>query len=144
MDVESQLIGVQSNIEKWRALPLPRLTDAVKTNVSSGVCAVVNPYSKNKELAIAYLEAVAEDSLAALKRPCMLLEDTDAYEGYYDMSIPAYQDIYELYQNGSTYQIHFPHRERMENVVLEYQHGNLTLDEAIAEIQRKAEFMAGE
>ena len=40
--------------------------------------------------------------------------------------------------------MHFPHQERMVNAVLKYQHGELTLDEAITEIQHKAEFMAGE
>ena len=142
MNIRDQLTHVQ-NIEKWRALPLPRITSEVTSNIADSYCAVVNPYSKNKELAIAYLEAAAEDVLSSMKQPNFTLKDLSSYEGYYDMTIPVYHDIYELFKNGGTYSICLPHRERM-NIIYEYQHGNLTLDEAIAEIQRKAEFMAGE
>ena len=129
--------------EAWRALPNPRLDERVETNLFGCTCAIVNPYGKNRELAVEYLEAIASDSLHMLKLPDFVLEDPAAYEGVYDMTKPVYLDLHRIYRDGGTMARHFSQPERCETA-LHYQEGELTLDEFVDEIQRKAEFMIGE
>ena len=149
-DVEFEL----NDLRRWRALPLPRISEDVTRNYTGALYAFVNPYGKNKELAVEYLEAVAENMLAVScnieysaapfdKTPQFTIKDPSAYEGYYDMSIPIFMDIYEIFKDGaqgeiamsaenSDFDYHMPY-------VVNYQDGKITLDEAIAARQREVD-----
>ncbi|MCL2747582.1 MAG: hypothetical protein FWE59_02885, partial [Oscillospiraceae bacterium] len=141
LDILDELLT--SDLAGWRALPMPRLTDAVQRNYFGCLYAVVNPYGKNKELAIEFLEAAAANMISNVNRPVFVIEDISAYEGYYDMSLPIYRDIHNIYRDGATLRDLFSMRES-EQIIDDYQDGTVTLQQAVDEIQRKAEFWLNE
>jgi ABC-type glycerol-3-phosphate transport system substrate-binding protein len=123
-------------LDGWRILPFPRLSEKVNHNYITTVYAVVNPHGKNIDEAVAYLETAAEDMLSAITRPAFVYKDLAIYEGHFDLSLPVYQDIHELYRNGASRPFLFYSYMVGRS---EYQNNRFTLDEAIAEIQRQAE-----
>ena len=141
------------NLRGWRAQPAPRLSEDIKYNYAETSYAFVNPYSKNKEFAVEYLEAAADKMLAAVTHdnparapfgriPIFTLKDLSAYQGYYDMSIPLFMDIYEIYKDGATGELAFPMETTMDlfkPYFADYQDGKITLDEAIAARQREVD-----
>ena len=127
------------DMAEWRVLPMPRLTEEVTRNYTSTFAyAVINPYSRNPETAMAYLEAAAEDMLPALTQPSFMRKDTSAYDGYFDMTLPVMQDLYAIYRDGTVVFRAYPQYER-NSLIDDYQAGHLTLQQAIDELQRKAE-----
>ena len=130
------------SLDGWRALPMPRISSDVKKNRVIMRCAFINPYSKNKELALEYLESItkipfeysSEDSV-------FLFKDEDMYEGKYNTEQVAFIDIYNIINDGflteSNYLLNY-------TIIDDYQNGRLTIDEAIAKIQREAEMWANE
>lgn len=142
-NLNSHIYNTGDDIVKWRALPLPKISESVEGNIAGCMCAVVNPYSKNKELAISYLETAAGDMLSSMMSPNFTLKDLSAYVNHYNMEIPVYRDIYEIFKNVIPNKRSFPSSERLD-IALKYQAGELTLDEAINEIDRRAKFFAGE
>lgn len=132
-------------LSAWRVLPLPRFSDSVKYNYMNGVCAMVNPHSKNKELAIAFLEAAAQDMHTAIDRPIFLQKELSAYEGYLDMTIPVYKDIYDIYSNGAAItKISNLGRGDYLDAIADYQQGRRTLQEVTDELQRKVNIWLNE
>ena len=77
------------------------MTDDVEHNYVHCIYAVVNPHGKNKEQAVAYLEAAAVNMLASIKRPAFVQKDISSYDGYFDMSMPIYQDIYTIFRDAA-------------------------------------------
>jgi len=138
-DIGAMMENIGDGFAEWRALPMPRISDEVKKSPMICVFAVVNPHSKNKELAVAYLETAAEDMLSAINHPVFVQKDLSAYEGRYDMSLPVFQDLYDIYRNGAVVSNLFLGNED-QSIIDDYQGGNLTLEEALEEIQRRAEF----
>ena len=136
-DTSVQLPKIQFQNTAWRALPYPRLSNDVDRNYFYTTYAVINPHSKNKELAMAYLEAAAGDMLAAINRPVFVQKDLAAYDGYYPMTNPLCRDLYSIYSDGAAAQNLFLHG--WGEIVDKYQRGEQTLDESIAEIQRKVD-----
>jgi ABC-type glycerol-3-phosphate transport system substrate-binding protein len=139
--VLNQFDGVR-DITEWRALPIPRLSAEIDHNVVTCNIALVNPHGKNKELATAYLEAAAEDMFTTVKQPAFVLKDPASYEGYYDMSQPVYQDIHNLFRDGILWDGFFQYQRA--DIPMDYQNGKLTLDEAVDEIQRRADLWLNE
>jgi hypothetical protein len=140
--VSSQLSGVP-DISDWRALPIPRLSEEIQTNSVRCVFALVNPNGKNRDLAVAYLEAAAADIHTAITRPVFMLEDLVGYQGVDDnMDLPVWQDIYGLFRDG-VIRSGFPQRERYD-ISMDYQAGKITLEEAVNEIQRRVDMWLNE
>jgi len=81
--------------------------------------------------------------LSAIRKPAFVLKALSAYDGHYDMSIPVYQDLHNIFREGAAIEDVFALSE-VNTIVDEYQNGRVTLQEAVDEIQRKAEFWAGE
>jgi hypothetical protein len=132
----------RGNVEGWRVLPMPRLSDNVVHNEIVCVYAVVNPFSQNKELAVAYLEAAAADMLSAITEPVFVQREISAYEGHIDMSVPMYQDLHQLFRDGAAVMNVFP--EAIFDILDAYQDGLSTLDEAVREIQRRVDIWLNE
>ena len=126
-----------TDLYNWRALPMPRLTSEVERNYSICTYAVVNPNSKNKELAVAYLEAAASNMLSAINKPVFVQESLSNYDGYFDMSVPIYRDVHDIFRDGAATSLIYEESDSI--VVEEYQNGRISLEEAIDEIQRKVE-----
>jgi hypothetical protein len=130
-------------LDGWRALPMPRISSDVKGNFISMNCAFINPYSKNKERALKYLEAITEAPFDFITgyTSVMFFKDKSMYADKYDITQPAFEDIYNIISNGmfknSTF---FP----SDSIITDYQSGKLTLDEAVAAIQREAEMWLNE
>ncbi|MCL2707940.1 MAG: hypothetical protein FWF03_02360 [Defluviitaleaceae bacterium] len=129
------------DIENWRALPLPRLSEEVTKNYFYVSYALVNPHSKNKELAIAYLEAAASDMLSAITFPAFVIKDEAAYAGHYDMGVPLYRDLHSIFADGEAIIDAFPFDY---NVVDAYQSGKKTLDEVIETLNRQYDIWKNE
>ena len=139
-----KLDGIEEHLREsgglsgWRVLPLPRLSGDVDSNYSLCVFAIVNPYSRNKERAVAYLTAAAQDMQSAVTRPLFVQKELSAYEGVYDMTLPVYLDLYEFFRDGKVVADGVD-RLMYNPVIREYQAGNFTLQQAVAELQRRAE-----
>ena len=146
------------DLRRWRAMPVPRISEEVKPNYASALFAFVNPYSQNKELSVEYLEAIAENMLDVSysngdftiapfeKAPQFTLKDPSAYEGYYDMSIPIFTDIYEIFRDGkmgASLASGAPAEQDKNPItpayITNYQEGKITLDEAVASRQREVD-----
>ena len=128
--------------EGWRVLPAPRLDATVQNNQVNVGCAIINPYSENKELAMEYLEAVAQNpNVLNGFMPAILFKDMSMYEGIYDMSVPVMQDIYSIVKEGVFGESSYPF---LFDLVNDYQQGRYTLDEAIEKIQRDTEMWLNE
>lgn len=132
-----------SSLDGWRVLPMPRLNSDVKKNSVNISCAFINPHSKNKELALEYLEAITKVPFDYWSYTCVLLfKDKEMYADRYDITQPAFEDIYNIVKDGMI-------NSRCGfyingNIIDDYQNGRLTLDEAIALIQREAEMWLNE
>jgi len=130
------------NLEDWRVLPLPRVSENVQHNYFNFTYALVNPFSNNKELAIEFLEAAARDMLSTITRPAFVLKELSAYEGYFDMSLPVFMDLHSIFNNGAVIENIFP--DGYMSIVADYQKGKLSLQESVDEIQRRVMFWASE
>jgi|GEM_PF-762641 len=127
-----------SDLNRWRVLPAPRISEDAQKNVSHLRYAFVNPYSENKELAIQLLETIAQHPMETIRGDeKFMFADLAMYEGHYDMSIPAYADLHGINKNGGILMGAYPIAH--EDFVDEYQHGRLTAEEAIAVKQREVE-----
>lgn len=134
------------NLADWRVLPSPRISDEVNRNYGYLTFAVVNPFSKNREQAVAFLEAAATDMLSVITKPVFFHKEMSAYDGFYDMSLGVYQDIFSIYEEsaaiGKVFGLFGIHNT--QSVIDDYQSGKISLQDAIDEIQRKAEFWLNE
>jgi ABC-type glycerol-3-phosphate transport system substrate-binding protein len=136
--------GLQTGIADWRALPIPRVTSNVETNYMYCSIAIINPHSTNRDLAMAFLEAAAKDMVSAVDHPIFIYNNTSMYEGKYDMTLPVYMDLLDLFSNGSVIATGFLGKGEYNTIVEEFQAQRITLTEALSELQRKAEFWLNE
>jgi len=130
-------------LEGWRALPEPRISPDVNKNVINMWCAFINPYSKNKENAIKYMEAIAKHPFDFITyyTTAIYFKDKEMYANVYDITQPAFDDVYNIMSNGIINSSRF----YPSNVIIDdYISGKLTLNEAIAKIQREAEMWLNE
>ncbi len=121
-------------LEGWRVLPFPDLQSDSERHTLSLVYAIVNPYSRQQEAAIEYLEVMLENQAKVVEWPAFFREDMEYYEPYYDISVPAFRDIYEIFKNSDVYCGHS--WDTSTDYILEYQQGLISLDEAIERRQR--------
>lgn len=121
----------------WRAMPLPALTAGGKNPVTVDY-AIINPYSKKKEAAEAYLGFIAENGLKYTDKS-LLYKDKSVYGDYTDTLSSCFDGLYGLFENGAVYERHIQMEEDYREDVIAYQNGEVTLDEYIAELERAAE-----
>ena len=67
-----------------------------------------------------------------------MLEDKTQYPKFYDINSPCFNDLYEIFKNGAISEPPFWKNEYQADID-NYQNGLLTIDEVVAELQRKAE-----
>lgn len=126
-------LGYRSE-EGWRVTREPRLSEDVTEEYVDCLCAIINPVSPNKELALAYLEAIAENPGAFTNLYTeFIFEDEAMYEGRYDLTKAQVRDIYNLMKEG-TFSV--PGFGEAYNLVDAYQKDRYTLDEIIDKIER--------
>lgn len=123
-------------LEGWRVLPFPKFASESEKNLVGLTYAYINPYSKQKAAAIEYLETVLDNQVQLVKAVSFFREDMEYYEPYYNTSLPAFQDIYDIHKNsdvmcGYSWDLY-------TDYITDYQRGLITFDEAIERRQRKA------
>ncbi len=123
-------------LEGWRVLPFPNLQSDSEQAVIKMMYAMVNPYSRQQEAAIEYLEVMLENQADVVEWPAFFREDMAYYEQYYDVSVPAFQDLYGIFRNADVYYGHS--WDTSTDYIVEYQQGLISLDEAIERRQRHA------
>lgn len=133
---------INGNLEGWRVLPTPKFSEEVQENMVTVMGLVLNPYSEQKELAMAYLEEIAKNPIGVYsKYSSFLFEGINTYSEEYDITLPAVQDLYQLFSNGMIGGMLYPN---YNSVVADYQEGRLSLDEAINALQRETEMWLNE
>lgn len=134
-------LGYRSE-EGWRVTREPRLSEDVTEEYVDCLCAIINPVSPNKELALAYLEAIAENPGAFTNLYTeFIFEDEAMYEGRYDLTKAQVRDIYNLMKEG-TFSV--PGFGEAYNLVDAYQKDRYTLDEIIDKIERDTNMFLNE
>lgn len=134
--------GSEDFFEKWRAFPIPRISDKVTKNMVGGIFAVINPSSKNKEAAVKVLEAIAENFYKLSGQTMtFLFEDKSMYPERYRVSSNIFNDFYNIMKNSELYKyILYSPRPDID----EYQNGRATLEEAVEMYQREVEMWLNE
>lgn len=111
-----------------------------KAHMEKGMVALeyayVNPYSKQPEAAIEYLEVIAANQSRIAELPVFFREDINYYEEIYDTSLLVFQDLYEIFKNSAV-KYGYSWDTSLEYIV-DYQRGLIGFDEAIARRQKKA------
>ncbi len=128
--------------DKWRAYPYPKMTENFNKNYIGIEYAIINPYSNNKEEAVEYLEAIAKNPYLALDDAIFLQKDINTYNEFIDITLPVFNDIFEIHKNGFIKTGYIP--EYQDDFIANYQQGRLTLDEAVALKQRQVEMALNE
>lgn len=140
-DLRKNFLGYRSE-EGWRVTGIPRLSKDVTKGYVNCFCAIVNPVSPNKELAFAYLEAIAENpGVFTSIYTEFIFEDEAMYEGRYDLTQAQVRDIYNVMKEGT---LSGPVFSEKYNLVDEYQKGRYTLDEVIDKIERDTDMWLNE
>ncbi|MDE7297900.1 MAG: hypothetical protein K2N94_03590 [Lachnospiraceae bacterium] len=130
---------INEKLEGWQMMGTPGM-DAPEKETGMGLTfAVVNPYSRQKEAAVAYLEGIIAGG-AKTRRSAMsvcLKKNLEDYAEIYDISLPAVRDLHELFSRavcglGSVWA---PYRD----YIVEYQQGLITLEQALIKHQRQFE-----
>lgn len=134
------------DLHEWRVSPAPVISEEIQGNKVTITGLIINPYSSKKDLAMQYLETIAENPLgiyggAYMTTTSFLFEDVDSYEGFYDTSLQATKDMYEIFMDGRVGVASYPY---YFSIVNDYQEGRLTLDEALARLQRDTEMWLNE
>ncbi len=125
----------------WRVAPCPHINPDMSGNIVYMTYAYINPNSPNKEQALKYLEAITEVPFEFHTFSTFLFQDKTIYEGHYDTTQPAFDDLYSIMEEGVLRNNRYI---LTDNPIVEYQNGRLTLDEAVEFIQREATMWANE
>ena len=132
------------NTGDWLALPLPALSSADEKNPVTVDYAIINPFSKKKEAAEAYLGYIAENGLKYLKNKSFIFNDRALYGDFADAAGPCFDGLYGLFENGAVYERVVPVAAEFREDIIAYQKGELTLDEYIADLERVSEMSSNE
>lgn len=126
------------DVNDWRAIHMPWITEKVDKNISSIWYAIINPYSKHYDEAVKVLEYVAEnyfDSVYGYAGDYPIIrKDISEYPEKYHTETQIFKDAYEIAENGCILSYRMPD---IQNDIEGFQSGRITMDEAIAERQRQ-------
>ena len=137
--------GSTDFFEKWRAFPIPKISEKVTTNVISGASfAFINPYSENKEAALKVLETIASDYFryaGYYTKYSLQFADKSLYPDYFHTDSEIFNDFFQIIDDMS-FSIYTFYSPRTD--INDYQAGKLTLEEAVAEYQRQVDIWLNE
>ncbi len=128
--------ATRTALQGWRILPFPELQSDSEKETIAMTYAYVNPYSKQKEAAIEYLESILENQAEFVQMPLFFREDMEYYQPYYDTSMPAFQDIYEIFKNADVFYGYS--WDLSDAYITDYQRELISFDEAIERRQKQA------
>ncbi len=133
--------------EDWRAIKLPSVKSSDEKSSAYISYAIINPYSKKKEAAEAYLGYIAESGLRFRRnRRCFLYKDKSMYADAYDTESPYFNDLFSIHENAAVVEVLAEHNSEADvrPWVKEYQRGEITLEQYIANITRLMEMAENE
>lgn len=132
--------------ENWRAIKLPYVKNSDEKNGAFISYAIVNPNSRKKEAAEAYLGYIAETGLKYRSNRSFIYKDKSMYDGFYDTEKPYFNDMYSICENAAVCEalVEFNSDSDVRPFVIEYQRGEITLDEYIASLSRITEMAENE
>ena len=123
-------------LQGWRVVAFPKLQSDMEKETIALTYAFVNPYRKQPDAAIEYLEVLLENQTDVTTQPVFLREDMEYYEQYYDTSVLAFQDLYKIFKNADVFYGHS--WDLSDDYITEYQQGLIDLDGAIERRQKQA------
>ena len=133
------------DLNDWRAIHMPWISEKVDKDISSVYYAIINPYSKHYDEAVKMLEYVTQNYFDSVnKYVCeypMIRKDIGEYPERYLTESQVFKDVYEICQNGYLTKYLLPD---LRNDINDFQSGRLTMDEAIAERQRQVDIWLNE
>lgn len=134
------------DFEDFHAIKLPYVKNANEKNGAFISYAIVNPYSKKKEAAQAYLGYIAETGLKYRRNPSFIYKDKSMYDGFYNLEKPYFNDMYSISENAAVCEalVAYNSDSDVRPFVIEYQRGEMTLDEYIASLSRLTEMAENE
>ncbi|MBQ8623391.1 MAG: hypothetical protein IJ424_03320 [Oscillospiraceae bacterium] len=129
------------NLNNWRAVHIPWISQDVSENYVNATYAFINPYSKHYDEAVKFLEYIAENYFDSISTYTFIRVDKEEYPDTYMKETQMFSDVYDICKNGfvSEYTV-----SSSRNDIEEYQTGRATLDEAIAMYQREVEIWLNE
>lgn len=133
-----------SDSEKWYAAGLPRLSDSEEKYPVSIEFAVINPCSKKKAAAEAYLGYIAENRFMYRLKKSFLYKDLALYDDSFDKSAAYFEGLYALSENSAVFEALLEIKDGYLEDVIAYQKGENTLDEYISALERASEMTAKE
>lgn len=130
------------DLNNWHAMALPTISSPDEKNPVCVFYAIINPFSKKKEAAEAYLGFIAENDLKFLRYKSLLFKDKALYGDFADTV--CFDGLYKLFENGAIYEKRIETAKGFREDVIAYQMGETTLDEYIANLERVAEMSENE
>ena len=143
-DSEYRAAGATDFFEKWRAFPIPKISEEVTSNSASAAFAFINPFSENKEAALYVLETIASDFYKYAgknSKYSMMFSDISAYPDYFYTDSDIFSDYFSMLKTAKLSKFVFP---AARTDIDDYQAGKLTLEEAVAEYQRQVDIWLNE
>lgn len=142
-------LGFEEDVERpedWRAIKLPCVKSSDEKSGAYISYAIVNPYSKKKEAAEAYLGYIAETGLRFRTERTFLYKDKSMYADVFDTETPYFNDLYSLNENAAVVEAlaKLNSDSDVRPWVKEYQRSEITLDDYIANITRLMEMAENE
>ncbi|MCM1166990.1 MAG: extracellular solute-binding protein [Lachnospiraceae bacterium] len=133
-----------SDPNDWCAMPLPTISSLDEKNPITVDYAIINPFSKKKEAAEAYLGFIAENNLKFRRDKSFLYKDKALCGELQSLTGSCFDGLYDMMENGTVYEALLPVGEDFRGDVIAYQNGEMTLDEYIAKLERVSEMTANE
>lgn len=132
--------------EDWRVVKLPSVKSADEKSGAFVTYAIVNPFSKKKEAAQAYLGYIAETCLRFRTGRTFLYKDKSMYADSFNTETTYFNDLFSICENAGVCEalVEIDSSEDIRPWVKEYQRGEITLDEYIANITRISEMAENE
>lgn len=126
-------------LEGWRVMAGPKINEPSEKQAAAIFYAFVNPYSKQKEAAIAYLEAIATDPLNTVANPGFFLRNPESYADIYDITQPAFSDLLEIFENLGAVSGYTLNTAATDiDYITPYQEGKITIEQALEQRQKRA------
>lgn len=132
------------NPNDWCAMALPTISSLDEKNPIAVEYAIINPFSKKKEAAEAYLGFIAENNLKFRRNKSFLYKDKALCGELQSLTGSCFDGLFEMTENGIVYEALIPIGENFRGDVIAYQKGEMTLDEYIAKLERVSEMTANE
>jgi ABC-type glycerol-3-phosphate transport system substrate-binding protein len=144
LDYVSEFFVSAENPGDWNAAGLPSVSSSEEKTPVTVYYAVINPSGNNKNAAEAYLGYIAENRFNLRTKQTFLYKDRNLYADNFDTTAAYFDELYKLYENSSVYERLLPMNEDFGQDVIQYQLGEITLDDYIAKLERTSEMTANE